>query len=360
MKDGSSSPRHGKSASELVPSEEFDTREFIPEERLAAFARLISPLFDVWAQGDPLAFDVQAKGHRVGPFVFNQVDYNSPARFLRRAEHCRGDGSDFLVLEALLAGEQRLIMPKNQVRCHAGHIYLRDWAHEFDAYASTMRLKSMVIPRHLLKASADMSETNPVLSWSLAEPDGRMLSLLWTSMLDEFDRVPPMKAEALCAAFVGYLDGLLGHTITSTPEATLGAMQQYLNARLQGSVSAEELCRHFSISRSKLYRAFEPLGGVKQYITQARLERCFTELLVANPEEVKVNDVAHSWGFNEASSFTRSFRKRFNTAPSEVLGMAHNIEANTEIGNHISDTAYCRNYLGWLQEASGQTPEFKF
>ncbi|MEM1412776.1 MAG: AraC family transcriptional regulator [Pseudomonadota bacterium] len=340
-------------ASEVVPSERFDTADFPPEERLAAFRRLTGPLFDVWAQSDAKSFDVQATGHSVGPFVFTQVQYKTPARFLRSAAHCHGKGSDFLVLEILLRGTQRVVMPRSHSQFIAGHIYLRDWSHEFDAYATALRLNSIVIPRDLLQASADMTVDNPVLSWSIAEPDGRVIAELWSSLLTTFDHTSPAQAEPLAHGFLNFLDGLLMHDAGKAPQATLGAMQQYLNTRLRGAVSTRELCRHFGVSRSKLYRLFEPAGGVRRYITQARLERCYTELLVADPTQVRISDVAASWGFSEASSFTRAFRDYFEVTPSNVLGKAHTLENDKTPGNSAGDTSYCRNYLAWFEAATG-------
>ncbi|MEM1412533.1 MAG: helix-turn-helix transcriptional regulator [Pseudomonadota bacterium] len=338
---------------ERVPSELFDTDDFPPEERLAAFRRLVGPLFDVWAQGPATEFDAKAFGQSVGPFVFTQVRFNSPARFLRSAAHCQGEGKDFLVMEIMRRGAQRVVMPQSHLRFHAGNIYLRDWSHEFDAYGTVMRLDSIVIPRDMLRASANLRADNPVLSWSVAEPDGHMLSQLWSSLLTEFGRASPAQAEALVMAFMKFLDGLLLFDGGEAPEATLGAMQQYLNARLRGKISTKELCDHFNVSRSTLYRLFESVGGVRHYITQTRLERCFTELLVADPDLVKVSDVATSWGFHEASTFTRSFRDRFDTTPSNVLGKAHALESDPAISQGVSNTAYCRNYLGWFEAASG-------
>lgn len=338
---------------ENVPSELFDTADHPPEERLGAFRRLVTALFDVWAQGPANEFDAKALGHNVGPFVFTQVHFNSPARFLRTAAHCQGEGKDFLVMEIMRRGDQRVVMPQSNLRFHAGNIYLRDWSHPFDAYSNPMRLDSIVIPRDTLRASAHITEDNPVLSWSIAEPDGKMLAQLWSSLLAELDRASPAQAEALAIAFMKFLDGLLQFNGAEPPDATLGAMQQYLNARLRGKINTEELCRHFNVSRSKMYRLFEPVGGVRHYINQTRLERCFTELLVADPAMVKVSDVATSWGFYEASSFTRSFRDRFDTTPSSVLGKAHSLESDPAIDDGVSNMAYCRNYMNWFKAASG-------
>jgi AraC-like DNA-binding protein len=335
-----------------VPTERFDTRMLAPDERLTTFRHLTASLFDVWALGDPAGFDVQATGHHVGGLVFNHVHYNSPARFRRGPEHCRDVGGDFMVLEWMLSGENRLAVSGRQVRCVAGHFYLRDWAREFESHSIEMHLHSIAIPRHLIETGAMVAESDPVLSWSQAEPGGRQLSKLWSGLLEEFADAAVADAENLVDAFLGFLDGLLGRHKGANPRAELGAMLMYLNARLQGDVTVEDLCDHFSVSRSQLYRHFEPVGGVRSYLTRARLERCFTDLLVADPAQVRVADVASSWGFTEASTFSRRFRAMFDTTPSAVLETPP--DRNDHLPRSGVDTDYCRRYMQWFQELSGR------
>lgn len=338
---------------DTVPKEQFDSRKFRPTERLVAFRQLTAPLFDPWPLGDPAHFEVVASGYQVGDMLFQQVRF-SPIRFLRGVDRLRGHDEDILVLEAQLTGDQRLVMAHGPLRLLHGHIYLRDWGYPFDAFGSAMCLNSIVIPRHLLTHSNTLSLRNPVLSWPMAEPAGRLLSMLWAQLLAELDVVTLAEAQTLSQAFVGFLDVLVGSGASQRTPSTLGEIQQYINARLHGEVSIDDLCAHFHMSRSSVYRLFEPLGGIRQYITAARLDRCHAELLSADPSRVKVGEVASSWGFKEASSFTRSFRCRFGTPPSQVLRAAVSHQSDAPSMNGFSGAEVSRNYMNWLQLASGK------
>jgi hypothetical protein len=91
------------------------------------------------------------------------------------------------------------------------------------------------------------------------------------------------QAELLCAAFLGFLDGLMsGHADAEQP-ATLRSMEQFLASRLRGDVGVEDLCRQFNVSRSTVYRLFEPHGGVSAYLGRMRLERAYADLRQADP-----------------------------------------------------------------------------
>ncbi|MCB1966820.1 helix-turn-helix domain-containing protein [Accumulibacter sp.] len=336
-----------------VPAARFDSDRFPPNERLAAWRQMTASLYQTWPRGEPEGFRAEAAGYRVGELVFNQARF-SPARFLRGPELLAGEGRDFLSLQAQLAGEERLIMTHGHVRLLAGHIYLRDWAYEFDSEASAMCLHAIIIPRHRLRAGAGMNEQTPVLSWSMADPDGRLLSLLWQELIAELGQVTLPQATILCDAFLGFLDVMLGYGPAETIHASLSAMQQYLMTRLQGDVGVEALCRHFHVSRSTVYRLFAPVGGVRQFINGARLERCYRELRGADPRHTKIADVASAWGFADASSFSHRFRNRFAVSPSEILGMALEQSEDASVSSHLASSRPLRDYADWLQQASGR------
>jgi AraC-like DNA-binding protein len=336
---------------EKVPAAQFRSDDFPQADRLPAWQQMTASLYRTWPRGDPETFRAEATGYKVDELVFNHAQF-SPARFLRGPELIAGEGKDFLSLQAQLAGEERLIMAHGHVHLRAGHIYLRDWAYEFDSDASAMRLNAIMIPRHRLRAGAAMQQDTPVLSWSMDEPDGRMVRMLWDALLAELAQATLPQARGLCDAFLGFVDALLGYGPAQKRRPTLGAMQQFLMTRLQGAVGVNDLCRHFHVSRSTVYRLFEPLGGVSTFISGARLERCYGELRAADPQRVKIADIAAAWGFTEASSFSRRFRSRFGVAPTRILGTSAVQSAVDSPGSHWAGAGPSREYTAWLRQAS--------
>ena len=324
-----------------------------PAERLTSFRLLTHTLYDAWPRGGLESFDVASTGFRVGSLVFSEVRF-SPLHFRRGPEHLRAKEQDFLVLEAMLDGEQRLAMEAGYSRMRAGHIYLRDWAHGFDAEGETMRLRSVLIPRRRLKAGEWMHAGSPVISWSMKDPVGRLMFALWSGLLAEFEHAHLPAAENAVDAFLGFIDALLGHTTAEPAPVTLGAMQQFLLARLQCDVGTNDLCAHFNVSRTKVYRFFEPHGGVRRYLTRARMDRCYAELYRADPKRHTVGDIAGSWGFFEASSFSRGFKRQFGTAPSAVLGAGFrkHVAASPE-DLSLSASQPFGDYIRWYWEATG-------
>ena len=76
----------------------------------------------------------------------------------------------------------------------------------------------------------------------------------------------------------------------------------------------ERLCAVFGLSRSALYRVFGPAGGVEAVIRRQRLVAAGAVL--RGRRAVDIETVATRFGFTDASSFSRAFRREFGYPPS--------------------------------------------
>jgi len=89
--------------------------------------------------------------------------------------------------------------------------------------------------------------------------------------------------------------------------------QNLLSSRL----SVRELCRQLGMSRTALYRLFEPMGGVVQYIRAARLQDAH-RVLSSGMDMRPIHEIAAERGFLEPSEFSRAFKRQFGYSPSEA------------------------------------------
>jgi AraC-like DNA-binding protein len=76
----------------------------------------------------------------------------------------------------------------------------------------------------------------------------------------------------------------------------------------------ERLCRLAGVSRSQLYRLFEPQGGVAHYIQAERL-RAACRALTAFGGGRDISAIAEDVGFFDHSTFSRVFRREFGCTP---------------------------------------------
>ena len=77
------------------------------------------------------------------------------------------------------------------------------------------------------------------------------------------------------------------------------------------------ICREVGVSRSRLYRIFEPIGGVSTHIRRERLRRT-RDALENSSDRRPISIIAEQWGFWDPSAYSRMFKKEFGVSPSEA------------------------------------------
>jgi AraC-like DNA-binding protein len=97
----------------------------------------------------------------------------------------------------------------------------------------------------------------------------------------------------------------------------LDRIKAFIEAHLKNPQLTPDFIAHrHGISRRYLYGLFEAeRDSVSGYIWQRRLMHCHDALGDANSLERNISEIAFEWGFNDASHFTRAFRRAFGTSP---------------------------------------------
>lgn len=87
----------------------------------------------------------------------------------------------------------------------------------------------------------------------------------------------------------------------------------YILDRLDQKITAQQICSHFKISRTKLYKGFQQLQkmGVHEYIIAQKIQKA--ELLLG--EGQPVNLVSDKLGFNDASNFVKFYKQHTGRTP---------------------------------------------
>lgn len=92
--------------------------------------------------------------------------------------------------------------------------------------------------------------------------------------------------------------------------------KQIIEANVFSEASIDELAQKTNLSVSSFKREFKKIynDSPASYIKNKRLERA-AELLLAS--DARITDVAFDCGFNDLANFTKSFRDKYNTSPSD-------------------------------------------
>ncbi len=80
------------------------------------------------------------------------------------------------------------------------------------------------------------------------------------------------------------------------------------------NVVAVNMYKSLGYSRTNLYRKIKELTGysAKEFVREIRLQNA-AQMFRAN--DINVNEVAYSTGFESTSYFSKCFKKRFNMSP---------------------------------------------
>lgn len=81
-------------------------------------------------------------------------------------------------------------------------------------------------------------------------------------------------------------------------------------------LTTQRIAEAHHISARHLHRIFEAAGtSPATWVRRQRLERCRSEL--ADPRGLSITQIAYRWGFGDAGSFSKLFRKEFGMCPRE-------------------------------------------
>ena len=103
--------------------------------------------------------------------------------------------------------------------------------------------------------------------------------------------------------------------------AGISRAEEYLLAHLCDPVSRTELAQIAGVSIRTLSRAFLRRHGMgpMAFLKLRRMEAARMELLLAEPGETRITDIALRYGFAQPSKFSSDYKTIFNEKPSDTL-----------------------------------------
>jgi len=139
----------------------------------------------------------------------------------------------------------------------------------------------------------------------------------------------PVEAARHCAAEVlGAVAGLLIDQSAvvrarSTRSARIAELEGWIDAHVDQSISAGQLCRVAGVSKRGLEKIFESRRGMSpmRFVTERRLAAAHQLLRAVAPGE-EVTRVALGLGFNHVGRFSALYREAYGEPPSQTLQRA--------------------------------------
>lgn len=122
----------------------------------------------------------------------------------------------------------------------------------------------------------------------------------------------------LISAAIEELSAGAGSNEATEPSAVRAVTERHILKNLSSpDLTPAGIARDLEISRSTLYRAFAPFGGIAAYILDRRLEAA--RAILFHPEDHRsIREIADILGFSSTATFSKAFNRRFGCSPREA------------------------------------------
>jgi AraC-like DNA-binding protein len=302
----------------------FSTRDVEPAGRFETWRSRFGSVNDVAAPPDERAdFRARTELWKLGPMVLG-VTSNPARRIARTAAQCARDDIDHWVLRVTRSGAALMRTEEQCAWSRPGEVQIGSLAAPYVEDRTAGEWVGLFVPR----------DAYPEIDAGLRAQGARVAtgataSLLATFLLSLADRMPQTSPDDI-APMTEAARGMIAACLLG--DAAPRAMREGDRARLErlrveslirdaiGSpaLNAERICALAGLSRSALYRLFEPRGGVAAHVLRLRLDLVRCDLGDPALAEAPIARIAARRGFSSVASFTRAYGRAFGETPGDT------------------------------------------
>lgn len=301
----------------IVPTLHFNTDGLDVDHAFAAWRDLMAPIIRVERREGAAPPRGNLSCTMLGDILASRMVF-TPQRMIRDRRHAAVT-PDHLTFMLYVSGGLTGEIAGCAVMQQRNRVMAADMGRELDARGARSSAIGLTVPRRLL---ADINiERIPMFF----DPERNRLLLARLHAL--YRHLPATRieeAEEVAAELTGFvrrlLDGSSASDVLRGRELDAGMVElaeRLIDLNLPSSkLSPEWLAEHVGTSRTSLYRAFEPTGGVMHRVWAKRLEAIRTAL--EDPLETRsITRLASELGFKSLTHLSHAFRNRYGVAPRE-------------------------------------------
>lgn len=358
---GESSPTQGGAGpphpNDRVAVSEFNTDVLPVADRFAQWRESIQPvlLADVPPE-DRAGFRGRVLAGHLGNVLIGNVRASGQA-FRRDGKLAGIDGTDHFLVQLYTDGHYvGEVDDHRPIRVSAGEVCILDLTRSLQTRASAFSNITMVVPRQVMAEAVGQEVQLDSLHGTVLEAPtapGRILGDHLRSIWDNLTELRVTDSRTVARSAIGLLAGFVGSRILDREEVgryrsagLLNSILRHIDANLRDpDLGPASILATFRVSRSTLYRLFEPFGGVSAVITRKRLQRCVMELTDPTSQR-RIGEIAYDWGFASQAYFTRLFRQSYGVSPREARHLASMARVLSESGSRQANAP--AEFTDWL------------
>jgi len=344
----------GAPAMRQVPSDTFSTAGLADRDRFDAWRDSISVIFDVLPADRPRRepFNASLSAYLMPDLMVARVAFDAQ-RFDRPRRRIATDGLDHYLVQLYATGGLVGRAAGRDRMLQAGDIQILDLAQPSETLAMASETFAIVVPRRALQAA--LPARSGVQTWVLRGDHGvgALLSDYVKSMMTRLETMPARDSglvaqvtTTLIATYFGVRTEVAPPVRDELDTLTLDRVKRHIEDRLaDNDLAPDRLCRELRLSRSALYRLFEPSGGIARYIKGRRLARAFATLTNPRHAHQRIIEIALDWGFSSDAQFSRAFRSAYGMPPRDARHEGHAALMRRE----SDDDGGSGRYAQWLR-----------
>lgn len=294
----------------------------------AAYATLLmaSFEFDIPAYASAQAFAATTEIFLLPDITVSRAKITA-SRFTRTTRTIAARGTDQILVVCYRDGHFDMTTSGQTTRVAPGELAFIDLSQEITIEAPLVDNISLAISRRKLEGLVPFLEA----AHGFVRPHDALSRVLRGTLEHIVATGPDLPvvdarglADALLQLVVACLEPLARQPVeTGRNTVSLVAIKAFIEQHLlEPSLGPQGLLSAFGITRSTLYRLFEPLGGVSAYIAQRRLHHAFRLLSDTRTPRGRISKLATELGYRHASAFTRAFKDAFGLSPKAVQALA--------------------------------------
>ena len=295
-------------------------------QSLASYTRVLMPAFDhqIPASSPPFTASMEL-------FFLPEVTVSwakvTASRYTRTIRTIAARGTDQILMVCYRSGHFDLTTGGRTRRVEAGEMAFIDLSQETIIEAPSVDNISLAASRRRLEGTVPFIDgahgfIRPVDAVS------KLLRGMLEAIVDVGPAMPVVDARGIARATLQLVAACLeplsrkpiesGRNIVSLVVIRV-FVEQHL---LEPALGPQSLIDEFGITRSTLYRLFEPLGGVSAYIARRKLNHAFRLLSDTQQPSGRISSLAAELRFSHPSAFTRAFKATFGLSPRDVQALA--------------------------------------
>lgn len=245
----------------------------------------------------------------------------------RDASQIALDDEAFYNLIYVAEGSILLEIGREPVELRAGHFALWDTTRQMRfVTGENLRQVTLIVPRTALQRALPDAEDHVGQRMDVAQSDvGRFFIEHMLSLDRAFGALPedavPGLVEGTVALLATTLKSATGVIDRSASAALLRQVTAYIERHLDDpGLTAERIAHEHRISARHLNRVFHQCAQTPAaWIRRQRLERCRQDLLQSRQH---ITHIAYRWGFGDAASFSKAFKREYGVSPRAFRGEA--------------------------------------